>query len=160
MIAGSGKIYVTFRCKSIKLFCFPLLQQGQITMQPSQQSIALDSFPLSRQAMQCGKHFTASTTSTGSTLIVLRCVALHWDLSKLSSSKLQPFAASVTAFTLDFTLITSIAIVTAITRLTDRESLIADSASAEYCPTLQFPCVCVSVCHRRDISVFHLHNMS
>ena len=36
--------------------------------------------------------------------------------------------------------------------------VIADSASAEYCSTFQCPS-CVVVCHRRDISVFHLYNM-
>ena len=34
---------------------------------------------------------------------------------------------------------------------------IADSASAEYCSTFQ--CLSCVVCHRRDISVFHLYNM-
>ena len=33
-------------------------------------------------------------------------------------------------------------------------SVIADSASAEYCSTFTRPSVCVSV-HRRDISPFH-----
>ena len=31
---------------------------------------------------------------------------------------------------------------------------IADSAQTEYCTTFHCPCVCVSVCHKRDISHF------